>query len=92
MSLGNPYPVGTRAWRDVQNSVDTAKNDGFNDGREEGLKEGREEGLKEGKLEAIKKLIVKMNVTAEQAMSVLDISENERPEYLELLKSRKEER
>ena len=60
-------------------------------GREEGLQKGREEGLEKGlqkgRLESIRKLILKMHVTPQEAMSLLDIPPEEQATYLEALES-----
>jgi predicted transposase YdaD len=56
----------------------------------EARKEGKEEGRKEGEvrkgLYAIKKIMEKFDYTAEQAMNVLDLSEEEKIIYSKLLK------
>ncbi|OWY21227.1 hypothetical protein C7N43_10590 [Sphingobacteriales bacterium UPWRP_1] len=43
------YRESLKYYRDLQNVVDTSREEGLKEGREEGLKEGREEGLKEGR-------------------------------------------
>ena len=45
------YEDSLKAYRDIKNSLDTAKEEGLAEGREEGLAEGREEGRKEGRAE-----------------------------------------
>ena len=40
------------AYRDIKNSVDTAKREGIAEGKEIGMKEGMEKGRAEGKNEA----------------------------------------
>ena len=45
------YEDSLKAYRDIKNSLDTAKEEGRAEGREEGLAEGREEGRKEGRAE-----------------------------------------
>jgi len=72
------YDVSMMAYRDVQNSVDTAKNDG--------LKEGEEKGIKKGKAEDIVNLMQTVNWTMEEAMQVLKIPEAEWDEYRRLVK------
>ena len=72
------YDVSMMAYRDVQNSVDTAKNDG--------LKEGMEKGIKKGKAEDIVNLMESLKLTIEQAMQVLKIPESEWGDYRELVK------
>ena len=42
------YEDSLKAYRDIKNSLDTAKEEGRMEGREEGLAEGIEKGLAEG--------------------------------------------
>ena len=42
------YEDSLKAYRDIKNSLDTAKEEGLAKGREEGLAKGREEGRAEG--------------------------------------------
>ncbi len=52
---------------------------------EKGLAEGRAEGMADGILASIKNLVKNMGVSVEQAMSVLEIPEDERQKYMDLL-------
>lgn len=45
------YEDSLKAYRDIKNSLDTAKEEGRAEGREEGRAEGREEGRAEGRVE-----------------------------------------
>ncbi|MCD7746325.1 MAG: hypothetical protein LUI13_13770 [Lachnospiraceae bacterium] len=58
--------------------------EGKSEGLQEGLREGLQEGLREGRtetiLENLKKLMQKMGISAEKAMDLLDVSEEEREE------------
>ena len=45
------YEDSLKAYRDIKNSLDTAKEEGRAEGREEGRAEGREEGRAEGREE-----------------------------------------
>ena len=45
------YEDSLKAYRDIKNSLDTAKEEGRAEGREDGRAEGREEGRKEGRAE-----------------------------------------
>ena len=45
------YEDSLKAYREIKNSLDTAKEEGRAEGREEGRAEGREEGRKEGRAE-----------------------------------------
>ena len=42
------FEASKMAYRDIKNSVDTAKREGIAEGREKGMKEGMEKGMKEG--------------------------------------------
>ena len=87
------YDRSIMAYRDVENSVDTARAEGIEkglkEGKEKGLKEGIEKGLKEGIekgrnegfVASIRLLMDKMQMTAEQAMDVLEIPEKVRVMY-----------
>ena len=87
------YDRSIMAYRDVENSVDTARAEGMEKGlkagMEKGLKEGEEKGLKagmekgrnEGFLASIRLLMDNMQMTAEQAMDVLEIPEKMRVMY-----------
>ena len=46
------YETSKMAYRDIKNSVDTAKREGIAEGKEIGMKEGMEKGREEGKHEA----------------------------------------
>ena len=46
------YETSKMAYRDIKNSVDTAKREGIAEGKEIGMKEGMEKGRAEGKHEA----------------------------------------
>ena len=45
------YEDSLKAYRDIKNSLDTAKEEGREEGLEEGLAKGREEGLAKGREE-----------------------------------------
>ena len=45
------YETSKMAYRDIKNSVDTAKREGIAEGKEIGMKEGMEKGLAEGRAE-----------------------------------------
>ena len=49
------YEDSLKAYRDIKNSLDTAKEEGLAKGREEGLAKGREEGLVKGREEGLAK-------------------------------------
>ncbi|MQO34145.1 hypothetical protein F7D49_00945, partial [Prevotella copri] len=57
------------AYRDIKNSVDTAKREGIAEGMEKGMKEGMEKGRAEGKHEAnteTAQRLLAMGLSAEQ--------------------------
>ena len=47
------YEDSLKAYRDIKNSLDTAKEQGREESLEEGLAKGREEGLAKGRAEGI---------------------------------------
>ena len=67
------YEASKMAYRDIKNSVDTAKREGIAEGMEKGMKEGMEKGMKEGmekgmnqKALEIAKNMLAMGLSAEQ--------------------------
>lgn len=52
---------------------------------EKGMAKGLEKGKTEAILASIKALIKKLSISAEEAMSMLDIPDNDRPLYMRLL-------
>ena len=63
------YETSKMAYRDIKNSVDTAKREGIAEGMELGMKQGREEGRAEGKNEAnteTAQRLLAMGLSAEQ--------------------------
>ena len=42
------YETSKMAYRDIKNSVDTAKREGIAEGMEKGIKQGMEKGMKQG--------------------------------------------
>lgn len=63
------YEDSLKAYRDIKNSIDTAKEEG----RKEGRKEGREEGIAKEKLATAKRLLG-MGLTQEQVAKGTDLS------------------
>jgi len=45
------YETSKMAYRDIKNSVDTAKREGIAEGMEKGMKQGMEKGMKQGREE-----------------------------------------
>ena len=75
------YEDSLKAYRDIKNSIDTAKEEGRKEGRQEGREEGREEGRKEGRVEGIAKeklatakRLLGMGLTQEQVAKGTDLS------------------
>ena len=63
------YETSKMAYRDIKNSVDTAKREGIAEGKEIGMKEGMEKGREEGKHEAnteTAQRLLAMGLSAEQ--------------------------
>ena len=63
------FETSMMAYRDIKNSVDTAKREGIEIGMEKGMKKGREEGRAEGKHEAnteTAQRLLAMGLSAEQ--------------------------
>ena len=82
------YETSKMAYRDIKNSVDTAKREGIAEGMEKGMKEGMEKGLAEGmekgmsqKALEIAKNMLAMGLSAEQVAKAtqlpLDIIKNQ---------------
>ena len=77
------YETSKMAYRDIKNSVDTAKREGIAEGKEIGMKEGMEKGRAEGKHEAnteTAQRLLAMGLSAEQVAKAtqlpLDIIKN----------------
>ncbi len=71
------YISGMRAWR----------REGLKQGIEQGIKQGIEQGVMQASLQNIKNLMENMNLSASQAMEVLQIPASEREKYTNLLHS-----
>ena len=54
-------------------------------GRKEGMAEGQRAGLEKAELSAVKNLMLKLKMTAEQAMDTLDIEADRREKYITLI-------
>ena len=59
------YETSKMAYRDIKNSVDTAKREGIAEGMEIGLEKGRAEGKHEANTETAQRLLA-MGLSAEQ--------------------------
>ena len=63
------YEASKKAYRDIKNSIDTAKQEGLAEGIEIGMKQGMEKGRAEGKHEAnteTAQRLLAMGLSAEQ--------------------------
>ena len=67
------YEASKIAYRDIKNSIDTAKREGIVEGWEKGVKKGMadglEKGIEKGKLEMIKAMLAN-NITVEQIIKI----------------------
>ena len=71
------YETSKMAYRDIKNSVDTAKREGIAEGMEKGMKEGMEKGRAEGKHEAnteTAQRLLAMGLSAEQVAKATQMS------------------
>ena len=59
-----------------------ARDEGRAEGREEGLEEGLEKGREDERLSSIRKIMSKLDYTAEKAMDFLDIPKQEQGKYI----------
>ena len=82
------YEDSLKAYRDIKNSLDTAKEEGRAEGRAEGLAEGRAEGLAEGRAEghaegasekalAIARELLAMNMSIDNIKKVTGLTDDE---------------
>ena len=70
------FETSKMAYRDIKNSVDTAKREGIEIGMEKGMKKGREEGRAEGKHEAnteTAQRLLAMGLSAEQVFKATQL-------------------
>ena len=71
------YATSKMAYRDIKNSVDTAKREGIAEGKEIGMKEGMEKGMEKGmnqKALEIAKNMLAMGLSAEQVAKATQLS------------------
>ena len=67
------YDRSLKYYWDMNNTIDSAKNDAYAEGREEGRKEGREEGIRKNAMATAGKLW-QMNLPIEQIISVTGLT------------------
>ena len=75
------YEASKKAYRDIKNSVDTAKREGIAEGMEKGMKQGMEKGMKQRSLEIARNLL-SLGLPVDQITQATGLTEEE----IELLK------
>ena len=68
------YEASKKAYRDIKNSVDTAKREGIAEGMEKGMKQGMEKGMKQGLEQRSLEIARKMLAKGMDATSVMEIT------------------
>ena len=72
------YEASKKAYRDIKNSVDTAKREGIAEGMEKGMKQGIEKGMKQGMKQGLEQrsleIARKMLAKGMDAASVMEIT------------------
>jgi predicted transposase/invertase (TIGR01784 family) len=62
------YEDSLKYYRDIKNSLDTAREEGFLEGEQKGIQKGREEGLQEGELKS------KIEIARKMLLQNMDIA------------------
>ena len=70
------YEESLKYYRDLKNSLDTAREEGKMEGREEGLKEGLKEGEQRKQIEIARKL-KQMGMSSEEIQKITGLSREE---------------
>lgn len=68
------YEASKKAYRDIKNSVDTAKREGIAEGMKQGMKQGMEKGMKKGLEQRSLEIARKMLAKGMDAASVMEIT------------------
>ena len=75
------FETSKMAYRDIKNSVDTAKREGIAEGKEIGMKEGMEKGMEKGRAEGkheanteTAQRLLAMGLSAEQVAKATQLS------------------
>ena len=68
------YETSKMAYRDIKNSVDTAKREGIEIGRAEGMEKGRAEGIEEGMSQRSLEIARKMLAKGMDEASIMDMT------------------
>ena len=68
------YEASKKAYRDIKNSVDTAKREGIAEGMEKGMKQGMEKGMEKGLEQRSLEIARKMLAKGMDVASVMEIT------------------
>ena len=74
--------LGEGLW---ERAIKKGREEGLEKGMQKGMEKGVMEGRAEGLAEAIRNVMDSLNLTPEQAMTVLKVPESQRPKYRDLL-------
>ena len=69
----------------MEQGIQRGMEQGIQQGIQQGMQKGLNEGILKGMLSAIRNIMESMNIPADQAMNLLKVPENDRPQYLKLL-------
>lgn len=72
--------------RALEEGLEKGIEQGLEKGLEQGLEQGIEQGIEKNQLDNIVKLMKKLSLTEEEAMDMLDIAEENRRRYHDILK------
>lgn len=72
--------------RALEEGLEKGIEQGLEKGLEQGLEQGIEQGIEKNQLDNIVKLMKKLSLTEEEAMDMLDIAEENRTRYHDILK------
>ena len=70
------YEASKMAYRDIKNSIDTAKREGKEEGLAEGMEKGIEKGMNQRSLEIARKMLAK-GMDAATVMEITGLSESQ---------------
>ena len=79
------YEQREKAIRDYISGMRSSQREGMKRGMEEGLKQGLKQGIEKTSLQNLKNLMKNMNLTAGQAMEILQIPAADQERYTKLL-------
>ena len=72
--------------RALEEGLEKGIEQGLEQGLEQGIEKGIEQGIEKNQLDNIVKLMKKLSLTEEEAMDMLDIAEENRTRYQDILK------